>query len=217
MIKLLLLLAFAGASSKLSIVPHVAQVRASCNATALLPISICSLDPAWEYFYISWDFASRNCPILVFVVDQCQGAAHRWWEPPCQLLLDVAREYKQRADMTPQNGSLVLQGLRSEDTGTYRVTVKGPNGETSADVNLTVTDVAAGAAWGGLSVGNSVRLGFSGLVLCLLGLIVAEFVSSYQHTVRHQDMHEHSLRKEPLHPGPLPHMFDGGCCSEPVL
>ncbi|KAH1182596.1 hypothetical protein KIL84_004088 [Mauremys mutica] len=55
-------------------------------------------------------------------------------------MLDVAREYKQRADVTPQNGSLVLQGLRSEDTGTYRVTVKGPNGETSADVNLTVTN-----------------------------------------------------------------------------
>ncbi|KAH1183232.1 hypothetical protein KIL84_004724 [Mauremys mutica] len=136
---------FPGASSKLSIVPHVAQVHASRNATALLPISIRSLDPAWEYFYISWDFASRNRPILVLVVDRCQGAAHRWWEPPCQLMLDVAREYKQRADVTPQNGSLVLQGLRSEDTGTYRVTVKGPNGETSADVNLTVTD---GNTWG---------------------------------------------------------------------
>ncbi|KAM9119167.1 uncharacterized protein ACDP82_015672 isoform 1-T1 [Pangshura tecta] len=141
MIQLLLLLAFAGASSKLSIVPHVAQVHASCNATALLPISIRSLDPAWEYFYVSWDFASLNRPILVFVVDRCQGAAHRWWEPPCQLMLDVAREYKQRADVTPQNGSLVLQGLQAEDTGTYRVAVKGPTGETSADVNLTVTDV----------------------------------------------------------------------------
>ncbi|KAG6923435.1 hypothetical protein G0U57_020501 [Chelydra serpentina] len=176
-----------GASSKLSIVPHAAQVHASRNATALLPISIRSLDPAWEYFYITWNFASPNRPILVFVVDRCQGAAHRWWEPPCRLKLDVAQVYDGRADISRQNGSLVMQGLRAEDTGTYRVTVKGPSEEASADMNLTVTDVAAGAAWGGLSVGNSIRLGFSGLVLCLLGLIVAEFVSSHQHMVMHHD------------------------------
>ncbi|KAM9119332.1 uncharacterized protein ACDP82_015776 isoform 2-T4 [Pangshura tecta] len=130
-----------GALPALSIITPKNPVRAITNQTALLPFSFQSLNSAWEFIYIKWEFIRGigNLPILVYMLDNCTGTAHNWWERTCQLTKEVAKKYQQRADIC-QNATLVIRGVQAADAGMYLVTVRTLDIWANATVNLMVTE-----------------------------------------------------------------------------
>ncbi|KAM9119335.1 uncharacterized protein ACDP82_015776 isoform 5-T7 [Pangshura tecta] len=164
-----------GALPALSIITPKNPVRAITNQTALLPFSFQSLNSAWEFIYIKWEFIRGigNLPILVYMLDNCTGTAHNWWERTCQLTKEVAKKYQQRADIC-QNATLVIRGVQAADAGMYLVTVRTLDIWANATVNLMVTE--GKIAWKSLSPINTIRMVFACLVLCILALIVGEYI-----------------------------------------
>ncbi|KAG6923559.1 hypothetical protein G0U57_020176 [Chelydra serpentina] len=169
------LFSLSGALPALSIITPKNPARAITSQTALLPFSLQSLNSAWEFIYIKWEFitGTGNLPILVYILDNCTGTAHNWWETTCQLTKEVAKEYQQRADIC-QNATLVIRGVQAEDAGMYLVTVRTLDVWANATVNLMVTEVAGKFAWKSLSPISTIRLFFACLVLCILALTVGE-------------------------------------------
>ncbi|XP_065419226.1 uncharacterized protein LOC122172400 isoform X2 [Chrysemys picta bellii] len=167
------LFSHSGALPALSIITPKNPVRAITNQTALLPFSLQSLNSAWEFIYIKWEFITGigNLPILVYMLDNCTGTAHNWWERTCQLTKEVAKEYQQQADIC-QNATLVIRGVQAEDAGMYLVTVRTLDVWANATVNLMVTE--GKFARKSLSTVNTIRMVFACLVLCILALVVGE-------------------------------------------
>ncbi|KAH1182903.1 hypothetical protein KIL84_004395 [Mauremys mutica] len=164
-----------GALPALSIITPKNPVRAITNQTVLLPFSFQSLNSAWEFIYIKWEFIRGigNHPILVYMLDNCTGTAHNWWERTCQLTKEVAKKYQQRADIC-QNATLVIRDVQAADAGMYLVTVRTLDVWANATVNLMVTE--GKFAWKSLSPINTIRMVFACLVLCILALIVREYI-----------------------------------------
>ncbi|CAM2101432.1 unnamed protein product [Caretta caretta] len=130
-----------GALPALSIITPKNPVRAITSQTALLPVSLQSLNSAWEFIYIKWEFITGigNLPILAYMLDNCTGTAHTWWERTCQLTKEVAKEYQQRADIS-QNATFMIRGVQAKDAGRYLVTVRTLDVWANATVNLMVTE-----------------------------------------------------------------------------
>ncbi|XP_044837697.1 uncharacterized protein LOC123345107 isoform X1 [Mauremys mutica] len=172
MIGMLLLWAFTDASVALSIISLQNPVRVFSGQTAVLPISLQFQNPAWEFYHVKWDFITGNRPVLVYMVDHCTGAPGSR-ERTCQHSLEQAGFYQQRANVSFESASLVLKGVQPEDAGTYQITVRSLDVSGTALVNLTVEGKFA---WKSLSPINTIRMVFACLVLCILALIVREYI-----------------------------------------
>lgn len=95
-----------------------------------------------EYFQLRWHFDTGNCLVLILKADNCMAgtAGPRPWRDSCRINIVKTERYKHRAELMPENVSLVLQNVRAEDSGNYSVTVLAFDLKLSADIILTVTD-----------------------------------------------------------------------------
>ncbi|XP_061875662.1 uncharacterized protein LOC133629043 [Colius striatus] len=110
------------------------------NQTAQLSFSLQPPSSSWDFICITWELISspRNLPILNYTLDGCQGEAQDWWRRSCRTSWEVAELYRQRVDVEP-NGTLKLREVQDEDTGTYLVTVRAPEGLACVAVNLSMS------------------------------------------------------------------------------
>ncbi|KAJ6652553.1 hypothetical protein lerEdw1_011429 [Lerista edwardsae] len=157
-------------------------IHLSAGNTALLSVSLNFSPLVPEYFQLRWRFDTGQRLVLILKADRCLAgtAGPRPWRDSCRINIVKLEGYKHRAELGSENASLVLQNVRAEDSGNYSVTVLAFNLKLSANIILTVTEVEApvtlmtAAGDRDYEVTNAIQLSVAGVILCLLGLILAE-------------------------------------------
>ncbi|XP_015272824.1 PREDICTED: uncharacterized protein LOC107115597 [Gekko japonicus] len=138
-----------------------------------------------NYFQLRWHFVTGRWLVLKLKANNCTvETGTRHWRDSCGISIEATERYRQRATLSAEDASLVLQDVRTEDSGIYSVTVLALDMTSSANINLTVTKADPNipvsfvkvADDGDYTVSNSIRLGVAGMIICLLGLIIAEHV-----------------------------------------
>ncbi|XP_054833682.1 uncharacterized protein LOC129328565 isoform X1 [Eublepharis macularius] len=175
-----------GPTAALQVILPESSVYISAGNTALLSASLNFSPPVPNYFQLRWRFVTGSWLVLKLKANNCMaknGTQH--WRDSCVISIEATERYRQRAKLSSNDASLVLQDVRTEDSGIYSVTVLALDMTSSATISLAVTKVdpdipvsfVKAADDGGYTLSNSIQLGLAGLILCLLGLIIAEHVS----------------------------------------
>ncbi|XP_053560358.1 uncharacterized protein LOC128650439 [Bombina bombina] len=163
-------LSVAGLTRKLSISTHQSHVKGIQGQTLELAISYQITQPI-TFMQIQWDLLSSPTVTLVMCTIRSinVGTAN---EP--RITQVPPRCYKNRMDITLENGSLIIKGLRKNDTGIYQVTLRDSVRSVVATINVTVEDI------GEVQVGtqvpdvcycatNSSSVGFNTLAWTIMG------------------------------------------------
>ncbi|KAG8127750.1 hypothetical protein E2320_014645, partial [Naja naja] len=160
--------------------------------TALLPVSLNFPSSVPTYFQIRWRFITGRWLVLTVKADNCKGDndAHQWWDA-CEITVEKAERYRHRAEWSSEDTSLILRDARVEDSGIYEIKVLALGVRVSANLNLTrrgisssksrnvAAPVSSEVEFGrDYMVPNIIRLSLAGLILSLLGFIIAENVAS---------------------------------------
>ncbi|XP_054833683.1 uncharacterized protein LOC129328565 isoform X2 [Eublepharis macularius] len=172
-----------GPTAALQVILPESSVYISAGNTALLSASLNFSPPVPNYFQLRWRFVTGSWLVLKLKANNCMaknGTQH--WRDSCVISIEATERYRQRAKLSSNDASLVLQDVRTEDSGIYSVTVLALDMTSSATISLAVTKVdpdipvsfVKAADDGGYTLSNSIQLGLAGLILCLLGLIIAE-------------------------------------------
>ncbi|XP_060094217.1 uncharacterized protein LOC132571442 [Heteronotia binoei] len=163
------------------------SIYISTGDTAFLPASLNFSLPMPNYFQLRWSFVTGGWLVLKLKANSCTGqTGTQHWRDFCEISIETKERYRQRAKLFAEDASLVLQDVRTEDSGIYRVTVLALDMTSSANINLTVikTDPNIPASFVKAAddvdsmVSNCIRLGVAGMILCLLGLIITVHISS---------------------------------------
>ncbi|XP_061475206.1 uncharacterized protein LOC133380952 isoform X2 [Rhineura floridana] len=166
-----------------------------------------------NYFQVRWRFVTGARLVLILKADNCIAEnGTQQWKDSCVISIDETEVYSHRAKLSSEDASLVLRNVTAEDSGIYCITLLALDLMLSANINLTVTKgrsasayqaesstgrpVLASSASMGISfiksandrdytVSNIIQLSLAGLILCLLGLIIAEHISDTCWNDRH--------------------------------
>ncbi|XP_032068310.1 uncharacterized protein LOC116505089 isoform X2 [Thamnophis elegans] len=189
-----LLLMLVGPAAGLVLSTPSFPVSVSHGKTALLPVSLNFSSSVPAYFQIRWRFIPGQWLVLIVKADNCQAdnGTHQWWDA-CEITVAEAERYRHRAEWSSEDTSLILRDARVEDSGIYNIKVLALGVRVSANINLTVINAApvplVKAEFGrDYTMTNIIRLSLAGLILCLLGFIIAENVASRPRETRVHQM-----------------------------
>ncbi|KAK9405861.1 hypothetical protein NXF25_004635 [Crotalus adamanteus] len=178
-----LVLVLVGPASGLVLSTPLFPVSISHGKTALLPVSLNFSSSVPTYFQIRWRFITGPWLVLIVKADNCgrDNGTHQWWET-CEIIVEKAERYRHRAEWSSEDASLILRDVRVEDSGVYEIKLLALGVRVSTNINLTVINAPVSlmkAEFGrDYTVPNIIRLTLAGLILCLLGFIIAENVAS---------------------------------------
>ncbi|XP_077180652.1 uncharacterized protein LOC143831503 isoform X1 [Paroedura picta] len=159
------------------------SVHTSAGNRAFLPASLNFSQSVPNYFQLRWRFVTGSRLVLKLKAHNCTSeTGKKHWRDSCGISIETTEKYRQRAQLSAEDASLVLHDARMEDSGIYSLTMLALDMSSSSLINLSVTkdpnvSFVKAADDADYTVFNSIQLSVAGMILCLLGLIIAEHIS----------------------------------------
>ncbi|XP_075036173.1 uncharacterized protein LOC142097798 isoform X2 [Mixophyes fleayi] len=133
---LLCLLTLTGSVGALTIFAVQSQVTGLENGSTMLDVSY-QTNKEIQWLQIRWELVSQPIPVqLAICTIQAQDSSNQK-----SIRMYPPKGFEKRMSIIPDNGSLIIQHLKMNDSGTYRVSVLDSNLTVSTSINLTVSDI----------------------------------------------------------------------------